>query len=127
MFRCPNCAERTISLWEKMKASGWSGQRCPTCRTLFAPSWFGVLFASTVGVLGMVLPLVVLSPFPMNRAWLVLGLGGILGFALAAVVYLFATPLVSVGSSQHRTDRIGYVILVAGLALIAIANEYLHR
>lgn len=112
---------------EKLKASGWSGRQCPKCAGKFAPSWFGVLLASTVAVLGIVPPLILFSPFPFDRAWLVLGLGGFLGLVVGLLTFLFATPLIAVGTATARYDRMGYILLVAGLILIALVNEYLSR
>jgi hypothetical protein len=46
---------------------------------------------------------------------------------VGALAYLVFTPLVAVGSRTARFDRVGYVVLIVGLILIAIANEYLPR
>jgi len=126
MFRCPHCRARTITAGAKLKI-GWSTQKCPECGTALTPSWFGGLVAGTAGVLGMVPPLIFLSPFPIGRAWLVLAATAVSGMVTGIIAYLLATPLIAAGSSTARYDRFGYVVLVAGLILIAIASEYLQR
>jgi hypothetical protein len=86
-----------------------------------------------VGALAVVPVLFLLSLFTFTGSWwfekalFYFFLTTLPVMIICYVITYFAVPLVAAETSTARFDRIGYVFLVVGLVLIALANEYLFR
>ena len=122
-FRCPHCRQKTITAWTKLKARA----ACPDCGGRFVAGSSGVLLAVLVMPFPMFAPMFVLHSVRFPLVWLVFAVGTVLTLAVAGVIYLFATPLYRKGSAAARWDTIGFLTLIAGVTVYAVANTDFSR
>jgi hypothetical protein len=122
-FRCPHCRQKTITAWTKLRTRG----ACPACEGRFVAGSWGIIPAVLALPVGMYAPMLVLHPSLFAAVWLMLAAGIMLGVALAAVIYLFTTPLYRKGSVGARWDAISFFTGVAALTIAAMMNTDFGR
>ena len=118
-FRCPHCKEKTITAWAKLKTRG----ACPACGERFVASCWGLIPSSLAVPLGIFATMLLFfRPAGLPPFWVVLGVGVVAAFALAAGVYLFTTFLYRKGSRAARWDAISFFVFLAAIVVYAATN-----
>src|SRR5262245_8853041 len=118
-FRCPHCGQKTIGVWEKLKANGFRPRQCPACGGKHVPAAWPSLLALLLFAAGLVAPFLIAgSATPVGAIFLLLaGLAlGVLGIAATYVL----CPLLRHGSRAARWESWSFYAALGALLLYAL-------
>jgi len=125
MHTCPHCSQRTVSAWQKVRASSGSPARCFHCHGLsYLPGWVHLITSATFQVIVIASVYVALQV----RSWLVLVALAIpltAGLFWAAALFFPLRPIESTAYRKARRVMIIQVALLVVLGVGAIAYTFL--